>query len=214
MNEKEFLIEKLKGLFIHNELIFAYYFGSKAYGTVSKDSDIDLVAVFSDLGGITHAKLDGMDIFAYGLDSFIQRQSISDELPLYNLIHADDFLKVKDNLIYLNPEFKDDYDKLINIKFEKVLPDFLDAFITYYDLIINRQEAKVKRNYHIYRIHWIISNFKKINKYDVSIPKELTDKIFNYKKDWETLEQNVVEEFKELLEEIKEFRNNIKVGDK
>ena len=55
------------------------YCGSKAYGTVSKDSDIDLVAVFSDLGGITHAKLDGMDIFAYGLDSFIQRQSISDD---------------------------------------------------------------------------------------------------------------------------------------
>ncbi|HOF43217.1 MAG TPA: hypothetical protein PLE44_01305 [Bacilli bacterium] len=214
ISEKKLIEDKLKGLFVHNELIFAYFCGSRAYGTDTKESDIDVVAVFSDLGGITHASLNGIDIFAYGIDSFIQRQSISDELPLYNLIHADDFLKVKDNLIYLNPEFKDEYDKLVNIKFEKVLPEFLDAFITYYDLLINRQEAKVKRNYHIYRVHWIISNFKKTNKYDVNIPKEISDKIFNYKKDWETLDQSVVEEFKELLEEIKEFRSNIKVGDK
>ena len=44
--------------------------------------------------------------------------------------------------------------------------------------------------------------------------KEISDKIFNYKRDWETLDQSVVEEFKELLQEIKEFRSNIKVGDK
>ena len=213
MNNEQ-ITEKLTSLFAYNELMFAYYCGSRAYDTTSADSDVDIVAVFSDLNGITHAGFGDIDIFAYGIDSFIQRQSISDELPLYNLIHADDFLKVKDNLIYLNPEFKDEYDKLVNIKFEKVLPEFLDAFITYYDLLINRQEAKVKRNYHIYRVHWIISNFKKTNKYDVNIPKEISDKIFNYKRDWETLDQSVVEEFKELLQEIKEFRSNIKVGDK
>ena len=81
-------------------------------------------------------------------------------------------------------------------------------------MLFRSQEAKVKRNYHIYRVHWIISNFKKTNKYDVNIPKEISDKIFNYKRDWETLDQSVVEEFKELLQEIKEFRSNIKVGDK
>ncbi len=213
ISEKKLIEDKLKGLFVHNELMFAYFCGSRAYSTDSKDSDIDVVAVFSDLGGITHASLSGIDIFAYGIDSFIQRQSMSDELPLYNLIHADDFLKVNDNLIYLNSEFKNDFDKLVKIKFENILPEFLDAFITYYDLIINRQEAKVKRNYHIYRVHWIINNFKKTKKYDVNIPKEISDKIFKYKKDWEVLDQSVVSEFKELLEDIKEFRNSLKVGD-
>ena len=213
ISEKKLIEDKLKGLFVHNELMFAYFCGSRAYSTDSKDSDIDVVAVFSDLGGITHASLSGIDIFAYGIDSFIQRQSMSDELPLYNLIHADDFLKVNDNLIYLNPEFKNDFDKLVKIKFENILPEFLDAFITYYDLIINRQEAKVKRNYHIYRIHWIINNFKKTKKYDVNLPKEISDKIFKYKKDWEVLDQSVVSEFKDLLEDIKEFRESLKVGD-
>src|SRR5690625_4227264 len=158
-SEKKLIEDKLKGLFVHNELIFAYFCGSRAYGTDTKESDIDVVAVFSDLGGITHASLNGIDIFAYGIDSFIQRQSISDELPLYNLIHADDFLKVKDNLIYLNPEFKDEYDKLVNIKFEKVLPEFLDAFITYYDLLIYINEVIVIRNYIINRVYTIIDNY-------------------------------------------------------
>ncbi|HHX68202.1 MAG TPA: hypothetical protein GX708_09155 [Gallicola sp.] len=212
-NEKEFLIEKLKGLFINNELIFAYYCGSKAYGTVSKDSDIDLVAVFSDLGGITHAKLDGMDIFAYGLDSFIQRQSISDELPLYNLIHADDFLRAEENLIYLNEEFKSEFEKLTSIKFDKVLPDFLDSFLLYYDLLINKQEAKVKRNYHIYRVHSIITNYKKTKIHDVNISKEVVNKILNYKKNWASISDDVINEFKGLLKDIKDFRETIKEDD-
>ncbi len=214
MSEKDIgnklLIKKLKGLFLHNELIFAYYCGSKAYGTVSKDSDVDLVAVFSYLGGITHARLDGMGIFAYGLDSFIQRQSISDELPLYNLIHADDFLRVKENLIYLNEEFKSEFDKLTNIKFNKVLPEFLDSFILYYDLLINKQEAKVKRNYHIYRIHSILTNYKKTKNYDVNIPKEIVEKILKYKKNWELINSDVIIEFKELLNDIKIFRESLK----
>jgi len=214
ISEKQLITDKLKGLFVHNELMFAYFCGSRAYGTSSKDSDLDVVAVFSDLGGITHATLSGMDIFAYGIDSFIQRQSISDELPLYNLIHADDFIKSNDNLIYLNPEFKLEYEKLVKIEFEKVLPEFLDAFINYYDLIINKQEAKVKRAYHIYRVHHSITNYKKTNKYEVDLPENIVKKIQNYKTNWETIEQSVVLEFRELLEEIKEFRNELKVGDK
>ncbi len=214
ISEKQLITDKLKGLFVHNELMFAYFCGSRAYGTSSKDSDLDVVAVFSDLGGITHATLSGMDIFAYGIDSFIQRQSISDELPLYNLIHADDFIKAGDNLIYLNPEFKLEYEKLVKIEFEKVLPEFLDAFINYYDLINNKQEAKVKRAYHIYRVHYSVTNYKKTNKYEVDLPENVVKKIHNYKTNWETIEQSVVLEFRELLEEIKEFRNELKVGDK
>ena len=214
ISEKKLIEDKLKGLFVHNELMFAYFCGSRAYGTDTKDSDIDVVAVFSDLGGITHATLSGIDIFAYGIDSFIQRQSISDELPLYNLIHADDFIKAKDNLIYLNPKYKSDFDKLVKIDFSKVLPEFLEAFIKYYDLLINVQQAKVKRSYHIYRIKGLIDNYKKNGKYEINLSKEQLSKIADYKKNWESLENSVVSELSDVLEEIKEFKENLKVGDK
>src|SRR5690554_4323804 len=213
ISEKKLIEDKLKGLFVHNELMFAYFCGSRAYGTDTKDSDIDVVAVFSDLGGITHATLSGIDIFAYGIDSFIQRQSISDELPLYNLIHADDFIKAKDNLIYLNPKYKSDFDKLVKIDFSKVLPEFLEAFIKYYDLLINVQQAKVKRSYHIYRIKGLIDNYKKNGKYEINLSKEQLSKIADYKKNWESLENSVVSELSDVLEEIKEFKENLKVGD-
>jgi predicted nucleotidyltransferase len=214
ISEKKLIEDKLKGLFVHNELMFAYFCGSRAYGTDTKDSDIDVVAVFSDLGGITHATLSGIDIFAYGIDSFIQRQSISDELPLYNLIHADDFIKAKDNLIYLNPKYKTDFDKLVKIDFSKVLPEFLEAFIKYYDLLINVQQAKVKRSYHIYRVKGLIDNYKKNGKYEINLSKEQLSKIADYKKNWESLENSVVSELSDVLEEIKEFKENLKVGDK
>ncbi len=210
---KEFITERLKGLFAYNDLMFAYYCGSKAYGTTDKDSDVDIVAVFNDLNGITHAAFEDIDIFAYGIESFIQRQSISDELPLYNLIHADDFVKAKENIIYLNPEYKNDFNKLTAIGFEKVLPEYLDAFLEYYDLLINKQKVKVKRAYHIYRVKAIIDNFKKSKKYDVDIPKVVVDKITNYKKNWSSLEDDVIVELSKLLDEIKEFRESLKVGD-
>ncbi|MDY0338946.1 MAG: hypothetical protein RBQ78_04215 [Acholeplasmataceae bacterium] len=213
MNNEQ-ITEKLTSLFAYNELMFAYYCGSRAYDTTSADSDVDIVAVFSDLNGITHAGFGDIDIFAYGIDSFIQRQSISDELPLYNLIHADDFIKAKDNLIYLNPKYKTDFDKLVKIDFSKVLPEFLEAFIKYYDLLINVQQAKVKRSYHIYRIKGLVDNYKKNGKYDINLSKEQLSKIADYKKNWESLENSVVLELSDVLEDIKEFKENLKVGDK
>src|SRR5690554_7029292 len=47
-----------------------------------------------------------IDIFAYGYDSYLARQSISDEIPLYNLIHADDIINIDKNLIYVNENHK------------------------------------------------------------------------------------------------------------
>ena len=87
------------------------------------------------------------------------------------------------------------------------------CFLEYYDLLINKQKVKVKRAYHIYRVKAIIDNFKKSKKYDVDIPKVVVDKITNYQKNWSSLEDDVIVEFSKLLDEIKEFRESLKVGD-
>jgi hypothetical protein len=94
-----------------------------------------------------------------------------------------------------------------------VLPEFLEAFIKYYDLLINVQQAKVKRSYHIYRVKGLIDNYKKNGKYEINLSKEQLSKIADYKKNWESLENSVVSELSDVLEEIKEFKENLKVGD-
>ena len=50
--------------------------------------------------------IEGVDIFAYGYENFLQRQSMNDTLPLYNLIHSDDVINMADNLVYLNQVLK------------------------------------------------------------------------------------------------------------
>ena len=44
--------------------------------------------------------------------------------------------------------------------------------------------------------------------------KAVVDKISNYKKNWESLEDDVILEFSNIIAEIKEFRESLKVGDK
>lgn len=71
------IIEYLKNIFPSNEIMFAYYCGSIAYETASNISDIDITVIYKDLKGIVHASFLGMDIFAYGYDDFIARQSFN-----------------------------------------------------------------------------------------------------------------------------------------
>ena len=69
--------------------------------------------------------IEGVDIFAYGYENFLQRQSMNDTLPLYNLIHSDDVINMADNLIYLNPSYQTEYNSITALKFEDVLPQYL-----------------------------------------------------------------------------------------
>ena len=48
ISEKKLIEDKLKGLFVHNELIFAF-FVVQGLWTDTKDSDIDVVAVLVTL---------------------------------------------------------------------------------------------------------------------------------------------------------------------
>ena len=100
------LTEIVVNMFAMNEVMFIYYCGSDNYKTKQKKSDTDLTVVLSNFNGIIHASIEGVDIFAYGYENFLQRQSMNDTLPLYNLIHSDDVINMADNLIYLNPSYQ------------------------------------------------------------------------------------------------------------
>ena len=100
------LTEIVVNMFAMNEVMFIYYCGSDNYKTKQKKSDTDLTVVLNNFNGIIHASIEGVDIFAYGYENFLQRQSMHDTLPLYNLIHADDVINMADNLIYLNSSYQ------------------------------------------------------------------------------------------------------------
>ena len=211
---KNEILEVVNGMFVNHELMFLYRSGSDAYGTNSESSDTDVTAVFKTIKGIIHASAGDIDVFAYGYDDFLARQSISDEIPLYNLIHADDIINVDKNLIYVNEQYKKEFKAIIELDFYKVLPLYLDAFIKYYDDLLNVQNVVVKREYHILRIKAIIDDVIKTKKYQININEEWLTKINKHKKNFRKLNTpKYLEELRGYLEEIITIKNDNFKGD-
>jgi hypothetical protein len=193
---------------MNNELMFLYYSGSKAYGTSNELSDIDVTAVFKNLDGIIHATTQDIDIFAYGYDSFLARQSMSDEVPLYNLIHADDIISIEKTLIFVDEIYKKDLEAIKKLDFYKVLPLYLEAFIKYYDDLINTEKVVVKRAYHILRLRAIIEDTLKTENYQINIDDKWIKKINDHKRNYGSLNtEEYLAELKTYLDKIIEIKN-------
>lgn len=198
----------VKSLFMNNELMFLYYSGSKAYGTSNELSDIDVTAVFKNLDGIIHATTQDIDIFAYGYDSYLARQSMSDEVPLYNLIHADDIISIEKTLIFVDEIYKKDLEAIKKLDFYKVLPLYLEAFIKYYDDLINTEKVVVKRAYHILRLRAIIEDALKTENYQINIDDKWIKKINDHKRNYGSLNtEEYLAELKTYLDKIIEIKN-------
>lgn len=206
------LTEIVVNMFAMNEVMFIYYCGSDNYKTKQKKSDTDLTVVLSNFNGIIHASIEGVDIFAYGYENFLQRQSMNDTLPLYNLIHSDDVINMADNLIYLNPSYQTEYNSITALKFEDVLPLYLDAVIEYFNQLVNIEKVIVKRSYHIIRIRGILEKYLETGKYDVNLNEVWLNKVFEHKKSWDK-ELNTPEHFTQLktyLDEIITIREGLR----
>lgn len=206
------LTEIVVNMFAMNEVMFIYYCGSDNYKTKQKKSDTDLTVVLSNFNGIIHASIEGVDIFAYGYENFLQRQSMNDTLPLYNLIHADDVINMADNLIYLNPSYQTEYNSITALKFEDVLPQYLDAVIEYFNQLVNVEKVIVKRSYHIIRIRGILEKYLETGKYDVNLNEVWLNKVFEHKKNWDK-ELNTADHLAQLktyLDEIITIREGLR----
>lgn len=206
------LTEIVVNMFAMNEVMFIYYCGSDNYRTKQKKSDTDLTVVLNNFNGIIHASIEGVDIFAYGYENFLQRQSMNDTLPLYNLIHSDDVINMADNLIYLNPSYQTEYNSITALKFEDVLPQYLDAVIEYFNQLVNIEKVIVKRSYHIIRIRGILEKYLETGKYDVNLNEVWLNKVFEHKKNWDK-ELNTADHLAQLktyLDEIITIREGLR----
>ena len=205
------LIKYVKNLFSGNEIMFIYYCGSDSYKTRQENSDTDVVVVLRDLKGVIHAATDNTDIFAYGYEDYLARQSITDTLPLYNLIHADDVITLKENVIYLDPLYEKELDNIINLDFSEVLPQFLDAVLEYYNNLVISEQVVVKRQYHIIRVRAMLDLFIEDGKYDINITEAWMEKLMHHKNNWSKLKDKDghLEVLKTYLSEIKEIRDKI-----
>ncbi len=211
---KSEIIKMIKGMFHKNKLMFAYYCGSEAYHTKDDNSDTDVIAVFSDITGVLQMSLDDIDIFIYGVKDYHKRFSMSEELPLYNRIFVDDYLYARDNLIYLDPKYEGEFNKVMQFDFSKIIVKYLEGVIEYFNDLLIVQGIIVKRNYHLFRIHEVVKRYIKTNVYQLTLEESTHEVIRHYKATWQDKDENYLNLLKELLAEIVEFKEYIKEHEK
>jgi hypothetical protein len=184
MYSKNEIIKVIEGMFPNQTIMFAYYSGSKAYGTDDENSDIDVTVVLANLTGNVHMEVANLDLFVYGEDCYLDKQNLIDYIPLYNRVHIDDVLAIEQNLIYLNPDNIDQFNAYKNIKIENKMKQFLKNFIDYITMIINDFNKPVKRLYHVLRIRGLLDYYGETGKYEMVITEPWKTRMMTYKKNW------------------------------
>ncbi len=205
------IIETLKGM----KVMFIYMGGSIAYGTfVGNKSDYDINVFVDGLGGAFKIDIYGMDAFCYGKNSMLERFNPTNRFSLYKKCFIDDYLSLPDTLLYLNPNYKKEYETYKNYKINEVLKGFLTNFYEYFAFCFNGNFQPGKKFYHVIRMRGQIENYKKTGVFSLDLPKSYFDEEIDYKINFEdkTRNKEFNEKLEKYLDEIYEFREELKDG--
>jgi len=177
------ILEVIQGTFPGKTVMFIYYCGSLAFGLNDENSDDDVTAVLDGFQGNVHLSLGTLDIFAYGRDIYLKKQNLDPSVPLYDRAYIDEVLSQKDNLIYLNEEYRAEYEAYKNIDLTSKLGLFLSSFVEHYEMRINYPEPQ-KSHYHILRVRGILDHVDRVGKYELVVEEPWYSRMLEYKKNW------------------------------
>lgn len=87
---KQKIINIVKRTLGKYRVMFIYFGGSLAYDTyIQGKSDIDVNVVVDGLKGYSHINIQDIDFFIYGKEVALEKQSLSNHLPLYFKTYID-----------------------------------------------------------------------------------------------------------------------------
>ena len=183
IQSKGSILEIVQGTFPNQTVMFIYYCGSIAFGLEDENSDDDVTVVLDGFQGNVHLSLGTLDIFAYGRDIYLKKQNLDPSVPLYDRAYIDEVLSQKDNLIYLNEEYRAEYEAYKNIDLTSKLGLFLSSFVEHYEMRINYPEPQ-KSHYHILRVRGILDHVDRVGKYEHVVEEPWYSKMVEYKRNW------------------------------
>lgn len=214
MSKKEYskvrIIEIVKGFIGNHAIMFMYYCGSIAYGVADSKSDIDVSVVVADLNGTIHMQLGGLDLFIYGADTYLKKQKLKDDIPLYFKMHIDDVVDIDKNLIYLDENYLSEYKTYKDIKLEENLKSFLNCFIEHYTLRGKNHTEPAKTLYHVFRLRGLLDHFDRVGKHEMIIEEPWKSKLLEFKQNWNNhIVLSYMPEIVRQLEYIKNYKDRI-----
>jgi hypothetical protein len=209
IQSKESILEIVQGIFPNTTVMFIYYCGSLAFGLNDENSDDDVTAVLDGFKGNVHLSLGELDIFAYGRDIYLKKQNLDPTVPLYDRAYIDEVLSTKDNLIYLDENYRDEYEAYKNVDLTTKLGLFLSSFVEHYKMRIEYPETQ-KSHYHILRVRGILDHVDQTGKYELIVPEPWYTDMLNYKKNWNTkIGRNYLPLIREALTYIENYKDRV-----
>ena len=209
IQSNESILEIVQGIFPNTTVMFIYYCGSLAFGLNDENSDDDVTVVLDGFKGNVHLSLGELDIFAYGRDIYLKKQNLDPTVPLYDRAYIDEVLSTKDNLIYLDENYRDEYEAYKNVDLTTKLGLFLSSFVEHYKMRIEYPETQ-KSHYHILRVRGILDHVDQTGKYELIVPEPWYTDMLNYKKNWNTkIGRNYLPLIREALTYIENYKDRV-----
>ena len=203
------IFETVQGVFPNHIVMFIYHCGSFAYGLNYRNSDSDVTAVIDGFNGNVHLTIDSLDIFAYGKDVYQKKQNLDQTVPLYDRVYIDEVLSQNDTLVYLNEQYRNEYEAYKRIDMNSILKPFLSNFIEHYERRLELVEPQ-KSHYHIFRIRGILENLDLTGKYELHLSEPWLSHMKNYKNSWNTqIGIEYLPLLKETLNYIKDYKDKV-----
>jgi len=165
--------------------------------------------VLDGFKGNVHLSLGELDIFAYGRDIYLKKQNLDPTVPLYDRAYIDEVLSTKDNLIYLDENYRDEYEAYKKVDLTSKLGLFLSSFVEHYKMRIEYPETQ-KSHYHILRVRGILDHVDQTGKYELTVPEPWYTDMLNYKKNWNTkIGRNYLPLIREALTYIENYKDRV-----
>ena len=154
---------------IPNKILAVYRTGSYLYGLSTDESDKDYIVIIDGFDGGNVIKEEGYDFFVFGRNYFEKLCNFDDKMMSYFAIWTDNTLLAKDNLEYIDNDYKDEFERLIKIDWNKHFYTWLKRVVDYFRL---RLDGDQKSLYHLFRIKCQVDNFLKNGKFEYCFDEE------------------------------------------
>jgi hypothetical protein len=138
------------------------------------------------------------------LEDYKKRLAFGDELPDYFVVYNIDTFHALDNIEVIDPDFEEEFKKLVQIDWPAHLKDYLRKCIDYFSRYIEFKSVN-KNLYHLYQIKGYLDNYVKTGTFGGTLSKKTLDKISAYRSDYKTLDKSALSEFQTIIDSFNEY---------
>ena len=212
ISDKKFIADLIQGFVGEDKtLMFCYFSGSLAYGTFAENSDIDVTAFIDGLDFYIHTNMGDYDVFLLPKSWVTKRQRVDDDVKEYVKLFIDDIFSIDKNLIYENPKYHEDLEKLRNYDITKSVKKYLDNFYEYYMYYFVDNETPVKKFYHVIRVKGQLEHYLKTGVFNLEMDEKYRKEMLEFKQNTENQIglQIYASKIGDYLEEIRKIKEGL-----